>query len=142
MSTYTRSEVIQQAQSLAHKIVETPEIERFKQVEAKLNENKKVQEYISRIKSLQKQAVNFQYYEKTEAQKKVEKEIDRLQAELDAIPVVEEFKQTQSSVNDFLQSVTNTIANEVTNQIIRDTGGDLLEGTTGSAVQSGGSCDH
>ncbi|MFC0525028.1 RicAFT regulatory complex protein RicA family protein [Pontibacillus salicampi] len=144
MANYTKEQVVARAHELAKTMADTPEIDRFKQVEAKINENKKVQEYISRIKSLQKQAVNFQYYEKTEALKKVEKEINRLQDELDSIPVVQEFKDTQTDVNDFLQMVTNTIANEVTNEIIRETGGDLLNGTTGSALQAGSdsSCDH
>ncbi|MYL33226.1 hypothetical protein GLW08_01090 [Pontibacillus yanchengensis] len=142
MANYTRNEVIERAQGLAKAMSETPEIDRFKQVEAKINDNKKVQDYISRIKALQKQAVNFQYYEKTEALKKVEAEIDRLQGELDAIPVVQEFKETQTDVNDFLQLVTSTIANEVTNEIIRETGGDLLKGTTGSALDTSDSCDH
>jgi len=143
MAKYTRKEVISRAEELAHMMAETPEIDRFKQVEAKLNENKKVQELINRIKSLQKNAVNFQYYEKTEALKKVEKEIDRLQEELDAIPVVQEFKSTQTDVNDFLQMVSNSIANEVTNEIIRETGGDVLKGTTGSATaDEGEGCSH
>lgn len=143
MAKYTRKDVIERAEQLAHMMAETPEIDRFKQVEAKINDNKKVQELISRIKSLQKNAVNFQYYEKTEALKKVEAEIDRLQGELDAIPVVQEFKETQTVVNDFLQMVSSAIAREVTDEIIRETGGDLLEGTTGSALKNaGGSCDH
>lgn len=143
MAKYTREDVIERAEELAHMMAETPEIDRFKQVEARINENKKVQELISRIKKLQKSAVNFQYYEKTEALKKVEAEIDRLQGELDAIPVVQEFKETQTTVNDFLQMVSSAIAREVTDEIIRETGGDLLEGTTGSALNnSGESCDH
>ncbi|KGX88365.1 RicAFT regulatory complex protein RicA family protein [Pontibacillus litoralis] len=142
MANYTKEQVMEQVQQLSMAIANTPEIDRFKEVEAKINENEKVQQYINRIKKLQKQAVNFQYYEKTEALKKVEKEIERLQDELDAIPVVQEFKETQVDVNDFLQLVTTTIANQVTDEIIRDTGGDLLQGTTGSALQAGSSCDH
>lgn len=53
-------------------------------------------------------------------------------AELDSIPVVQEFKQSQSDVNDILQMVSHTISNKVTDEIIESTGGDLLKGTTGS----------
>jgi len=143
MAKYTRKDVISRAEELAKMMADTPEIDQFKKVEAKLNENQKVQELINRIKSLQKNAVNFQYYEKTEALKKVEQEIDRLQGELDEIPVVQEFKSTQGDVNEFLQMVSNSIANEVTNEIIRETGGDLLKGTTGSAVSNDSEgCSH
>ncbi len=88
---------------------------------------------LKKIKALQKQAVNFQAYGKEEALKKVEKEIDRLQAEIDEIPIVQEFKDTQVVINDILQLVTNTIAREITNEVIRSTGGDVLAGTTGSS---------
>lgn len=132
MTLYTRKQVLDEAKILADMLANTEEIERFKKVEAKINQNKKIQQMISSIKTLQKQAVNLQAYEKTEALKKVEAEIDRLQDEIDAIPVVQEFQDIQSSVNDVLQLVTKTIAREVTNQVIEATGGDVLQGKTGT----------
>ncbi len=72
---------------------------------------------------------------KTEALEKVEKELDRMQNELDAIPVVEEFKDTQVVVNDVLQLITGTIARSVTKDIIESTGGDVLAGETGSKLK-------
>jgi len=136
MSEYTRTEVLDEAKKLATMLASTEEIERFKQVEAKINANEKVQKLISSIKILQKQAVNFQAYEKKEALEKVEAEIDRLQAEIDDIPVVQEFKEIQIVVNDILQLVTGTIAREVTNSVIEGTGGDVLQGKTGTEYQS------
>ncbi|WP_099158173.1 RicAFT regulatory complex protein RicA family protein [Virgibacillus ndiopensis] len=142
MAEYTRTQILDEAKKLADMLANTEEIDRFKQVEAKINDNKKVQQLISRIKALQKQAVNFQAYNKTEALKKVEAEIDRLQEEIDDIPVVQEFKETQIVVNDVLQLVTGTIAREVTNQVIESTGGDVLAGETGSKAKNGSACGH
>ncbi|MBP1949202.1 Cell fate regulator YmcA, YheA/YmcA/DUF963 family (controls sporulation, competence, biofilm development) [Virgibacillus subterraneus] len=142
MAEYTRKQVLDEAKGLAQMLASTEEIDRFKQVEAKINNNKKVQQLITKIKTLQKQAVNFQAYEKTEALKKVEAEIDRLQAEIDDIPVVQEFKETQIVVNDILQLVSGTIAREVTNDVISSTGGDLLSGETGSKTNNGSACSH
>ncbi|MDY0405809.1 YlbF family regulator [Virgibacillus sp. 179-BFC.A HS] len=136
MAKYSREDILTEAKKLANMLANIEEIDRFKQVEAKLNENKKVQDNITRIKALQKQAVNFQAYGKTEALQKVEKELDRLQAELDEIPVVAEFKDTQMLVNDVLQLITGTIAREVTNEVIRSTDGDILAGETGSKVKA------
>ncbi|MDL4838989.1 RicAFT regulatory complex protein RicA family protein [Aquibacillus rhizosphaerae] len=141
MAQYTRKEVIEEAHKLAKMVADIEEIDRFKQIEAKLNENQKIQIIIKKIKALQKQAVNFQAYGKHEALKKVEAEIDRLQTEIDEIPIVQEFKDTQVVINDILQLVSNTIAREVTNEVIRSTDGDLLAGETGSKV-SGSSCGH
>lgn len=132
MAKYSRKEVIDEAHKLANKMANIEEIDRFKKLEAKLNDNTKVQSSIKKIKALQKQAVNFQAYGKHEALKKVEAEIDRLQAEIDEIPIVQEFKESQVVINDLLQLVTNTIAREITNEIIRSTDGDVLAGTTGS----------
>lgn len=142
MTQYTRQQVLNEAKELAAMLAQTEEIERFKQLEAKINENEKVQRLISRIKTLQKQAVNLQAYEKTEALKKVETEIDNVQNELDGIPIVQEFKEIQVVVNDVLQLVSGTIAREVTDHVIRDTGGDLLSGETGSKVKNKTSCGH
>ncbi|GAA0611914.1 regulatory iron-sulfur-containing complex subunit RicA [Virgibacillus siamensis] len=142
MAEYTRKQILDEAKSLAEMLSNTDEIDRFKQVEAKINANEKVQKLITKIKALQKQAVNFQAYGKSEALKRVEDEIDRLQAEIDAIPVVQEFKETQIVVNDVLQLVSGTISREVTNNVITSTGGDLLSGETGSKTQNNSGCSY
>lgn len=142
MAQYTRQQILDEAKKLAEMLSHTEEIDRFKQVEAKINSNQKVQKLIQKIKTLQKQAVNFQAYGKEEALKRVDEEIDRLQSEIDAIPVVQEFKEIQITVNDVLQLVSGTIAREVTNSVIETTGGDLLAGETGSKVKNKVGCDH
>lgn len=71
---------------------------------------------------------------------RIEQEIDRLQNEIDEIPVVQEFKETQIVVNDVLQLVSKTISRTVTNDIIESTGGDVLKGETGSQIENSSSC--
>ncbi len=140
MAQFTKEQIVDRATELAKMIAETEEVDFFKRAEEKINQNKKVQEIIETIKSLQKQAVNFQHYGKSEALKQVEEKIDNLQAELDSIPVVEEFKNSQVEVNDLLQLIAHTISNNVTNEIITSTGGDLLAGETGSKVNNNSGC--
>jgi cell fate (sporulation/competence/biofilm development) regulator YmcA (YheA/YmcA/DUF963 family) len=142
MAQYNKSDVIERAQELAKMIAETEEVDFFKRAEAQLNENQKVRETIASIKSLQKQAVNFQHYGKTEALKQVEAKIDRLQKELDELPIIQQFQESQMNVNDLLQLVASTISNTVTDEIIVSTDGDLLRGETGSQVRNspGSSC--
>lgn len=134
MAKYTRKEVIEEAKQLAKKLANIEEIDRYKQLEVKINQNTKVQSHIKKIKALQKQAVNLQHYGKGEALKRVEEELERLQNELDEIPIVQEFKESQIIVNDLLQRITNTIANELTDEIIRATGGNVLKGETGKEL--------
>jgi cell fate (sporulation/competence/biofilm development) regulator YmcA (YheA/YmcA/DUF963 family) len=143
MALYTKDEIVQRAKELANMIAETEEVEFFKRAEAQLNENQKVREMIASIKSLQKQAVNFQHYGKTEALKQVEAKIDAIQAELDELPIIQDFQESQVVVNDLLQLVANTISKHVTDHIIESTDGDLLRGETGSKVRAtnGMSCN-
>ncbi|WP_368997647.1 RicAFT regulatory complex protein RicA family protein [Caldifermentibacillus hisashii] len=136
MGKYTKTEIIDKARELAKMIAETEEVDFFKRAEAKINENQKVRKKINSIKSLQKQAVNFQNYGKIKALKQVEEKIEALEKEIDEIPIVQEFKESQYEVNELLQMVSNTIANTVTNEIILSTDGDLLQGKTGAQVRS------
>ncbi|TYR81072.1 hypothetical protein FZC66_04185 [Priestia megaterium] len=142
MAQYTKSDVILRAKELAKIIAETEEVDFFKRAEAQLNENQKVREKIASIKSLQKQAVNFQHYGKTEALRQVEEKIERIQAELDELPIIQQFQESQVTVNDLLQLVASTISNTVTDEIIVSTDGDVLRGETGSKVRNspGASC--
>ena len=142
MAKYNKDDIISQAKQLAKMVAETEEVDFFKRAEAQIHSNEKVSMLISSIKGLQKQAVNFQHYGKPEALKKTEDKIAKLEAELDAIPVVQQFKESQIEVNDLLQIIASTISNTVTDEILTSTGGDVLRGQTGAELAKGSSCSH
>src|SRR5699024_4663107 len=100
----------------------------------------KIQRLVTKIKTLQKQVVNLQAYEKKKALAIVEEELAKAEKELDDIPVVQEFKDSQIIVNDMLQLISGTIAREVTNKVIESTGGNVLTGKTGSSEENETSC--
>lgn len=127
----TRAEILAKAEELADLIARSDEVEFFKKAEQKIKRNMRVEELIAMIKAKQKEAVHAEHYHTKEHLTEVEREIDRLNAELDEIPIVREFKQSQVEVNELLQLVTNVISNAVTDKIILSTGGDLLKGRTG-----------
>lgn len=139
---YTKDEIVEKAKEIAHMIANTEEVEFFKKAEEQINENQKIREKITSLKTLQKQAVNFQHLGKEKALKMIEGKIATVEEEIDQVPVVQQFKQSQVEVNELLQLVSNTIANNVTNEIIESTGGDMLRGETGSKVRNSqpGSC--
>jgi cell fate (sporulation/competence/biofilm development) regulator YmcA (YheA/YmcA/DUF963 family) len=141
VAKYTKDDIVARAVDLARMIAETEEVDFFKRAEAQLNENQKVHTLIADIKGLQKQAVNLQHYGKPEALKKVEAKINSVEQELDEIPVVRDFKQSQVEVNELLQIIASAISNTVTDEIIISTGGDVLMGETGSKMKNGGSCE-
>ena len=142
MAKYTKDDIVARATDLARMISETEEVDFFKRAEAQIHGNPKVKTLISDIKGLQKQAVNLQHYGKPEALKKVEDKITSIEQELDEIPVVQDFKQSQVEVNELLQLIASTISNTVTDEIIISTGGDVLMGETGASMKNGGACDH
>ncbi|WP_413381460.1 RicAFT regulatory complex protein RicA family protein [Alkalihalobacillus sp. 1P02AB] len=127
---YTRQEVLKKAKELASMMAETEEVDFFKKAEKQINEHLRVQELIAQIKKLQKEAVNLKHYNKSEALKQTEAKIDELQDEIEQIPLVQEFQQSQVEVNDLLQMVSNTITKKITEEIITSMGGDVLRGTT------------
>ena len=141
MGKFSKDEIVAKAQDLAKMIAETEEVDFFKRAEAQIHENEKVRTNISTIKGLQKQAVNLQHYGKVEALKKTEERISELEQQLDEIPVVYEFKQSQAEVNDLLQLVASTISNSVTDEILKSTGGNLLSGETCSEIKNK-HCSH
>lgn len=141
MGNYSKDDIVAKARELASMIAETEEVDFFKKAEAAIHENEKVRVNIKTIKGLQKQAVNLQHYGKEEALKRTEEKISKLEQELDEIPIVNEFKQSQVDVNDLLQLVATTISNAVTNEILEATEGNLLSGETGAELANK-SCSH
>ncbi|WP_051263359.1 RicAFT regulatory complex protein RicA family protein [Tuberibacillus calidus] len=120
MTVYTHDEILAKANELAKMLAETEEVAFFKKAEAQINKNEKVQKLIQDIKRLQKESVNLQHYQKFEALRENENKIDQLMDELDAIPLVKEFKQSQKEVNDLLQYISKTISERVTEAITKD----------------------
>lgn len=117
MTMYTREQIIEKAIELANMVAQTEEVNFYKKAEAKINQNEKVQQLLAEIKKNQKEAVNLQHYRKHEALKKVEAKIDELMEQVDEIPLVQEFKQSQTEVNDLLQLIAKTISDTVTEKI-------------------------
>ncbi len=142
MANYTKDDLIKRAEELAAMIAATEEVEFFKKAEAQIHENKRVRELIASLKSLQKQSINFEHYGKERAYQQIQDRITSVENEINDIPVVQEFKQSQEEVNELLQMVSSAISNKVTNIIIESTDGDLLRGETGAQVKhnKGNSC--
>lgn len=131
--------IVDKAKELAEMISNSSEIEFYKKAEQQIKANEKIQELIAQIKKKQKEAVALEALGRSELIKKIEQEMDDLHEELDGIPLVSQFKQTQIDINDLLQMVTNVIANTVSEKIIVSTGGDPLSGETGYPVAHSGS---
>jgi cell fate (sporulation/competence/biofilm development) regulator YmcA (YheA/YmcA/DUF963 family) len=118
---YTDEDILAYTKGVAEKLADLDDVQRFKAVKQTLDEHEKVKQQINQIKQLQKQAVNLQAYGKTEAAKLVDQDIDKIQQQIDALPIVEEFKQTQVDVNAILQSLISEINQQMSDEMDRST---------------------
>lgn len=112
-----RDDVIAKARELAELISESDEVITFREAEAKIAAHERVQTLISAIKKKQKEIVGFEYFQNEKMVKKIEGEIEALQNELDGIPIVQQFQQTQTDINYLLQLVVSVIKDALSEKI-------------------------
>jgi cell fate (sporulation/competence/biofilm development) regulator YmcA (YheA/YmcA/DUF963 family) len=124
METYTntemivREDVLAKARELAELISDSTEVQQYQQAEKLIQNNERVQKLISAIKKKQKEIVAFETtFKNPDMVAKIEAEIEALQDELDGIPVVSEFKQTQQDINYLLQLVIGVVRDQVAEKI-------------------------
>ncbi|MFO7264144.1 MAG: master regulator for biofilm formation [Bacillaceae bacterium G1] len=129
--TVTKKEIMDKARELADLIAQSEEVEFYRRAEQQIKRSQKVQSLIAQLKRTQKELVHAKQLQKHQLAAQLEEKLERLQDELDEIPIVVEFKESQLEINDLLQLVTNVISNTITEKIILSTGGNLLTGETG-----------
>ncbi|MBR2569702.1 MAG: RicAFT regulatory complex protein RicA family protein [Paenibacillus sp.] len=112
-----REDIMGKAKQLAEMICTTEEVVQYQQAEKLIQEHNRVQELIASMKKKQKEIVAFESFRNQEMVKKIEAEIEALQDELDAIPLVVQFQQSQTDVNYLLQLVMSVIRDSVADKI-------------------------
>lgn len=130
MSTYNsreliiRDDILAKAGELANLISTSEEVQMFKQAEEKIQNHERVQGLIKTIKKKQKEIVAFETFQNKDMVAKIEREIEELQEEIDGIPLVMEFQQSQSDINYLLQLVVSVIHDTVSEKVNVETGKD------------------
>lgn len=113
-----REDILARAKELAHLITTTEEVDLYQRAEKLIQNNEKVQGLIALMKKKQKEQVAFeQTFKNPQMVEKIQKEIDELQDELDAMPVVQQFQQSQVDVNYMLQSIISVIRDTVAEKV-------------------------
>ncbi|NWL86479.1 hypothetical protein DMN77_02550 [Paenibacillus sp. 79R4] len=119
------------AKELAALIGTSEEVQQFKKAEQKIQRHDKVQSLISTIKKKQKEIVAFESFQNKAMVDKIEAEISALQDELDNIPLVTDFQQSQSDINYLLQLVISVISDTVSQKVNVETGSEEPATTSG-----------
>jgi cell fate (sporulation/competence/biofilm development) regulator YmcA (YheA/YmcA/DUF963 family) len=112
-----REDIMTKALELADLIATSSEVEFYQKSEKQINTNEHVQGLINVIKKKQKEIVAFESFRNQKMVDKIEAEIVLLQEELDQIPIVSEFQQSQSDINYLLQLVMGVVRDTVAQKI-------------------------
>ncbi|NQX57305.1 YlbF family regulator [Paenibacillus qinlingensis] len=126
-----RDDILAKAKELAALLTTSNEVQFYQKAEKQIATNPDIQGLISSIKKKQKEIVAFETFQNKKMVEKIENEIEVLQDELDGIPIVNEFKQTQEDINYLLQLVMS---------VVRDTISDKINVEAGAA-EAPTSCD-
>jgi cell fate (sporulation/competence/biofilm development) regulator YmcA (YheA/YmcA/DUF963 family) len=126
-----RADIMAKAKELAEMIYTSDEVRHYRRAEAQIKANEKVQSIIAQIKKKQKEIVAFERFQNPAMVKKIEAEIEALQDELDRMPIVADFQQSQSDINYLLQLVVS---------VIRDTVAQKLDVEGASAPEAPADC--
>lgn len=117
-----REDIMAKAKELAGLLSTSNEVQFFQKAEKQIANNDHIQTLISAIKKKQKEIVAFESFQNQKMVDKIEKEIEALQDELDAIPIVSEFKQSQEDINYLLQLVMTVIRDTISETITVEQG--------------------
>lgn len=112
-----RQDILAKAKELADLLATSDEVQTYREAERKIAQNERIQSMIAAIKKKQKEIVGFKYFENQAMVEKIEKEIEELQNELDGIPLVQQFQQTQLDINYMLQLVVSVIRDSLAEKI-------------------------
>ena len=104
-----REDILAKAKELATLLTTSNEVQFYQKAEKQIATNPDIQGLISAIKKKQKEIVAFETFQNKKMVEKIENEIEVLQDELDGIPIVNEFKQTQEDINYLLQLVMSVV---------------------------------
>ena len=120
--------VLAQAVRLGRRLTETEEVRRFREAERQIQGSGRVQGLIEEIKRKQKELVHAKHYQKTNYIRRLEEELDRLQRELEDLPIVREYQQSQVEMNDLLQMIQRVVVDTVSRKIDVEKGGNFVGG--------------
>lgn len=119
-----REDIMAKTKELADLITTSSEVQFFQQAENQIANNESIQQLINKIKKKQKEIVAFKSFDNAAMVTKIDNEIDQLQDELDQIPIVGQFQQSQQDINYLLQLVMGVIRDTISEKITVEEGKD------------------
>jgi cell fate (sporulation/competence/biofilm development) regulator YmcA (YheA/YmcA/DUF963 family) len=110
---YSKEDILAEADDIVAKIQSLDTVRDYHDVEQQIHNNVNIEARMKELKRNQKQSVNLQNYGKTEALKQSEGKISGIEQDINALPIVEEFRALQYEANDLLQMMISTMADQL-----------------------------
>lgn len=122
-----RQDILAKTKELSDLLTTSDEVVMYQKAEKQIANNEKIQTLISAIKKKQKEVVAFESFQNADMVSKIESEMKQLQDELDDIPLVRQFQQTQTDINYLLQLVVSVIKDSISDKINVESGDDVSQ---------------
>ena len=116
---YEKDEILAEADKLSQRIQSLDTVKEYQAIEQQIHQNKNIETRMKDLKTTQKQSVNLQNYGKHQALRQSEDKIQDIEQNINVIPIVEEFRESQAEANDLLQMMISTMSNRL-NEIQQD----------------------
>ena len=97
---------------------ENKKIIRYRQLENIVNNNEEINQLFNELKNVQKQLVNAQNINKTNAINAFTKQYNEIYDKLITYPLVSEYLALQSEINDFLGTISKIIEDGINNDLL------------------------
>lgn len=119
---FQRDDILEKSKELAELIGTSEEVQIFKKAEQQIQHHERVQSLIAQMKKKQKEIVAFESMKNAAMVARIEEELAELQAQIDAIPLVTEYQQSQADINYLLQFVMSAIEDTVSRKLHVESG--------------------
>lgn len=104
-------------EKLLNMIENDPVVQRYRQIEGKMNQAKEVKHQINRLKAVQKQLINARHIGKEEAIKQFEKDYNERLKNIEEYPLMAEYLSLQTEINEMLQTILQIIEDGLNKEI-------------------------
>ncbi|PHK48974.1 RicAFT regulatory complex protein RicA family protein [Staphylococcus edaphicus] len=110
---YEKDDILAEAERISERIKTLDTVKEYHNVESQIHQNKNLEQRMKELKRNQKQSVNLQNYGKAQALKASEDKIQHIEDDINVLPIVEEFRETQAEANDLLQMMIRTMSDRL-----------------------------
>lgn len=123
MEEIANQAIQQELEKLLALLDQEESIKRYKELEARIADNERLQALVEEIKVAQKEAVNFAHYGKPEAEQEAIRRADELTQVFDEHPLVLAYREALVEANDLVQYVTRLIETRMNEEL--ESGGEF-----------------